>query len=216
MNSIGLANNHMCRDRMYESEAWGKPRFVERLPLLLVTATGHKNLLPRAQCRLAATSLGRQRLGRSAQPRWLQPSVCPRRPTSAMPNVKPATGRAFVTNGPLFASKQTASCPATSSPPTPPAHQGRSQGRPHQPRDSIRSWKSSRTAKWNASRPAGLVENPLPWPMMSREWVVPRPCHRRQQENLPLRVHRPLLFEIGPSKAPHQPKPPLNLPRLDA
>jgi hypothetical protein len=32
MNSIGLANNHMCRDRMYETEAWGKPRFVERLP----------------------------------------------------------------------------------------------------------------------------------------------------------------------------------------
>lgn len=32
VDSIGLANNHMCRDRMYESEAWGKPRIVERLP----------------------------------------------------------------------------------------------------------------------------------------------------------------------------------------
>jgi hypothetical protein len=32
MQSIGLANNHMCRDRMFESEAWGKPRVVERLP----------------------------------------------------------------------------------------------------------------------------------------------------------------------------------------
>lgn len=32
MNSIGLANNHMCRDRMSETEAWGKPRLVERLP----------------------------------------------------------------------------------------------------------------------------------------------------------------------------------------
>jgi hypothetical protein len=32
MQSIGLANNHMCRDRMSEKEAWGKPRFVERLP----------------------------------------------------------------------------------------------------------------------------------------------------------------------------------------
>ncbi len=32
MNSIGLANNHMCRSRMYESEAWGKPRDVKRLP----------------------------------------------------------------------------------------------------------------------------------------------------------------------------------------
>ena len=32
MKSIGLANNHMCRDRMSETEAWGKPRVVERLP----------------------------------------------------------------------------------------------------------------------------------------------------------------------------------------
>jgi predicted amidohydrolase len=32
VDSIGLANNHMCRDRMYGNEAWGKPRVVERLP----------------------------------------------------------------------------------------------------------------------------------------------------------------------------------------
>src|SRR5262249_179901 len=32
MSSIGLANNHMCRDRMSEKEAWGKPRLEERLP----------------------------------------------------------------------------------------------------------------------------------------------------------------------------------------
>ncbi|MFP6763557.1 MAG: CehA/McbA family metallohydrolase [Planctomycetaceae bacterium] len=32
MNSIGLANNHMCRNRMYESEAWGRSRDVARLP----------------------------------------------------------------------------------------------------------------------------------------------------------------------------------------
>jgi len=32
VDSIGLANNHMCRDRMYESEAWGKPRDAARLP----------------------------------------------------------------------------------------------------------------------------------------------------------------------------------------
>jgi len=32
VDSIGLANNHLCRDRMYESEAWGKARVVERLP----------------------------------------------------------------------------------------------------------------------------------------------------------------------------------------
>ena len=32
IDSIGLANNHMCRDRMYESEAWGKPRDEQRLP----------------------------------------------------------------------------------------------------------------------------------------------------------------------------------------
>ncbi len=32
VDTIGLANNHMCRDRMYESEAWGRPRDAGRLP----------------------------------------------------------------------------------------------------------------------------------------------------------------------------------------
>ncbi len=32
VDSVGLANNHMCRSRMYESEAWGRPRDAERLP----------------------------------------------------------------------------------------------------------------------------------------------------------------------------------------
>jgi hypothetical protein len=32
VDSIGLANNHMCRDKMSETEAWGKPRLVERYP----------------------------------------------------------------------------------------------------------------------------------------------------------------------------------------
>jgi hypothetical protein len=32
VDSVGLANNHMCRDRMYETEAWGKPRVADRLP----------------------------------------------------------------------------------------------------------------------------------------------------------------------------------------
>lgn len=32
MQSIGLANNHMCRSRMLENEAWGRPRDTERLP----------------------------------------------------------------------------------------------------------------------------------------------------------------------------------------
>jgi len=31
-DSIGLANNHMCRSRMYEDEAWGRPRDARRLP----------------------------------------------------------------------------------------------------------------------------------------------------------------------------------------
>jgi hypothetical protein len=31
-DSIGLANNHLCRSRMYEDEAWGKPRDAGRLP----------------------------------------------------------------------------------------------------------------------------------------------------------------------------------------
>jgi hypothetical protein len=32
MNSIGIANNHMCRSQMYADEAWGKPRDAKRLP----------------------------------------------------------------------------------------------------------------------------------------------------------------------------------------
>ncbi|MGA2256127.1 MAG: CehA/McbA family metallohydrolase [Thermoguttaceae bacterium] len=32
IDSMGLANNHMCRNRMYETEAWGKPRDAARLP----------------------------------------------------------------------------------------------------------------------------------------------------------------------------------------
>lgn len=32
IDSVGLANNHMCRSRMYESEAWGRPRNTNRLP----------------------------------------------------------------------------------------------------------------------------------------------------------------------------------------
>lgn len=32
MNSIGLANNHMCRSQMLASEAWGKPRNKTRWP----------------------------------------------------------------------------------------------------------------------------------------------------------------------------------------
>jgi len=32
INSIGLANNHMCRSGVYASEAWGRPRDAKRLP----------------------------------------------------------------------------------------------------------------------------------------------------------------------------------------
>lgn len=32
MNSIGIANNHMCRSEMLASEAWGRPRDFKRLP----------------------------------------------------------------------------------------------------------------------------------------------------------------------------------------
>ena len=31
-DSIGIANNHMCRSRMYENEAWGRPRDERALP----------------------------------------------------------------------------------------------------------------------------------------------------------------------------------------
>ncbi len=32
MNSIGIANNHMCRSGMLSTEAWGKPQDLNRLP----------------------------------------------------------------------------------------------------------------------------------------------------------------------------------------
>ena len=32
IDSIGLANNHMCRSSVYASEAWGRPRDTKRLP----------------------------------------------------------------------------------------------------------------------------------------------------------------------------------------
>ncbi|MCA9041284.1 MAG: CehA/McbA family metallohydrolase [Planctomycetaceae bacterium] len=32
IDTIGIANNHMCRSGMYESEAWGFPRDTEKLP----------------------------------------------------------------------------------------------------------------------------------------------------------------------------------------
>lgn len=32
VDTIGLANNHMCRSQMYENEAWGRPRDANRLP----------------------------------------------------------------------------------------------------------------------------------------------------------------------------------------
>ena len=32
VDTIGLANNHMCRGQMYENEAWGRPRDATRLP----------------------------------------------------------------------------------------------------------------------------------------------------------------------------------------
>ena len=33
VDTIGLANNHMCRSQMSETEAWGRPRDATRLPL---------------------------------------------------------------------------------------------------------------------------------------------------------------------------------------
>jgi len=32
VDSIGIANNHMCRSQVYPGEAWGKPRDTKRLP----------------------------------------------------------------------------------------------------------------------------------------------------------------------------------------
>ena len=65
VDSIGLANNHMCRDRMYESEAWGKPPQRDRAA---AGAAGQwfldaGGLLPFAQLWPAHPAIGGQRLG---------------------------------------------------------------------------------------------------------------------------------------------------------
>src|SRR5437879_3848325 len=33
IDTLGIANNHMCRSTVYPDEAWGKPRDIERLPV---------------------------------------------------------------------------------------------------------------------------------------------------------------------------------------
>ena len=106
MQSIGLANNHMCRSSMLANEAWGRPRDARRLPPPLGNAYWSQEIYYRAlDCglRLAPSAgsasgvlpnpvgynrvwvhLGGKRLTRDAFFRAL------------------SAGRCFVSNGPLL------------------------------------------------------------------------------------------------------------------
>ncbi len=77
MKSIGLANNHMCRDRMYESEAWGKPRDVESH----AAAFGQRlldarHLLSRSERGPPHAAIGWKCVGRVTQSGRLQSRLC--------------------------------------------------------------------------------------------------------------------------------------------
>ncbi len=74
IDSIEMAHSHICRDTTINDEADGKPRDRKRYP----DRTGQRrvvagNLFPPAGVRAAHSAHGRQRLGRVAQPRGLQP-----------------------------------------------------------------------------------------------------------------------------------------------
>jgi hypothetical protein len=72
VDSVGVANNHMCRRRMYETEAWGKPRDTRRLEP--PRGNGFWNagdLLSPSQLRLARSTLGWQCFRRFAQSGWI-------------------------------------------------------------------------------------------------------------------------------------------------
>ena len=75
MNSIGLANNHMCRSRMLANEAWGKPRDAKRCPTRAATAFGRRRFITTSQLRPAHSAVRRQRLGRAAKSGRLQPRL---------------------------------------------------------------------------------------------------------------------------------------------
>jgi hypothetical protein len=76
MQSIGLANNHMCRDRVYESEAWGKPRSVDRMPPLGQRPLDAGNLLSHSECGPSCAAIGWKRIRRAPQSGRLQPRLC--------------------------------------------------------------------------------------------------------------------------------------------
>ncbi len=117
MNSIGIANNHMCRAEMLASEAWGKPRDASILPAprgngfwsqeiyyhilnagirLPPSAGSASGVLPNpVGYNRVYAYLGDRKLTRNA---WF----------AAM-----AAGRCFITNGPLLRVKANGSLPGS-------------------------------------------------------------------------------------------------------
>ena len=104
INSIGLANNHMCRDRMYESEPGAKPGVEQRSPLPAATVSGRRRSTTTCSIAVARAAVGRHALGRAPQSGRIQPGL---RSPQARLFVRrlvagPEAGRSFVTNGPLL------------------------------------------------------------------------------------------------------------------
>ena len=73
VDSMGLANNHMCRSSMSATEAWGKPRDTARLPPPQGNGYWSQEIYYHVlNCGLRHPAVRRQRLGSASQSRRLQ------------------------------------------------------------------------------------------------------------------------------------------------
>ena len=80
IDSIEMAHSHICRDTTINDEADGKPRNRKRYPSYKGDAEWSQEIYFRLlECGLRHSAHGRQRLGRVAEPRRLQPRLRPRR-----------------------------------------------------------------------------------------------------------------------------------------
>ena len=83
MNSIGIANNHMCRSQMLANEAWGKPRDVSRLPNPRGNGFWTQEIYYHAlNAGIRIPPSAGSAFGRVAQPGRLQSRLCAVGPTS--------------------------------------------------------------------------------------------------------------------------------------
>jgi hypothetical protein len=80
VDSIGLANNHMCRSQMYENEAWGKPRDAARLPAPLGNGYWTQEIYYRIlECGIRIAPSAGSASGVLPNPVGLQQNLCPHR-----------------------------------------------------------------------------------------------------------------------------------------